>query len=70
MEQKMQVNLLELGAKAQSKSEMYKILVNEGDIYLPPYKECSIRFIADIFQEKKKVQSSFFSLYFHLPLGA
>jgi hypothetical protein len=32
------VNLLEVGGKAQSKADLYKILTCEGGLYLPPYK--------------------------------
>ena len=33
------VNLLELGSKARSKSELYRLLTHEANLYLPPYKE-------------------------------
>ena len=49
------INLAQLGAKAKSKNEMYRILTVEAKIYLPPQKECSIYFIRDIFLGKKKV---------------
>ena len=42
------VNLLELGSKAQSKSEMYRLLVVEGGMYLPPEDQCSMDFVSDI----------------------
>ena len=53
--EKVEVNLLELGGKARSKSELYRLLTAEGHLYLPPYKTCPIDFIADIIQEKKMV---------------
>ena len=49
------INLAQLGTKAKSKNEMYRILTIEAKIYLPPQKECSIYFIRDIFLGKKKV---------------
>ena len=49
------INLAQLGNKAKSKNEMYRILTVEAKIYLPPLKECSIYFIRDIFLGKKKV---------------
>ena len=54
----MRINVNQLGAKARSKHEMYRILTVEAKIYLPPQKECSIYFIRDIFQGKKKVTQS------------
>ena len=49
------INLSQLGSKAKSKNEMYRILTVEAKIYLPPQKEWSIYFIRDIFHGKKKV---------------
>ena len=51
----MAINVSQLGTKAKSKSEMYRILTVEAKIYLPPQKECSIYFIRDIFHGRKKV---------------
>ena len=51
----MSTNINQIEAKARSKHEIYKILTVEIKIYLPPQKECSIYFIRDIFQGKKKV---------------
>ena len=51
----MTINLNQLGSKARSKNEMYRLLTVEAKIYLPPQKECSIYFIRDIFHGKKKV---------------
>ena len=47
------VNLLDLGSKARSKLELYRVLVVEGGLFLPPYKYTSID--ADIIDERKKV---------------
>jgi hypothetical protein len=55
MEERVEINLLSLAAKAQSKYELYKLLTVEADYYLPPYKECSIEFIAEILNERKQV---------------
>ena len=51
----MTINVSQLGTKAKSKNEMYRILTVEAKIYLPPQKECSIYFIRDIFHGRKKV---------------
>ena len=51
----MSINLAQLGTKAKSKNEMYRILTVEAKIYLPPQKECSIYIIRDIFLGQKKV---------------
>ena len=49
------INVSQLGVKARSKHEMYRLLTVEAKIYLPPQKECSIYFIRDIFHGQKKV---------------
>ena len=49
------LNLTELGAKARSKNELYRILTAEGNLYLPPLSLCTVDFIADILDQKKKV---------------
>ena len=53
-----QLNLLDLGTKALSKSEVYKLLTSEADLYFPPYKEWSIDFITAYLQGSKKVKSA------------
>ena len=50
------VNLVELGGKARSKNELYRILVAEGNMYLPLLSLCTVDFISDIFDSKKRVQ--------------
>ena len=57
-----QVNLLNLGGKARSRYELYKMLIVEGHLYLPPYKYWSVDFMADIIEGKKKVCQSFILL--------
>ena len=50
------VNLVELGGKARSKNEIYRILVAEGNMYLPPQSLCTVDFISDVFGSKKMVR--------------
>ena len=52
-----QINLLKVGTKAQSKYELYRALVVEGGMYLPPEKETSMFFISQIVIGDKKVAS-------------
>ena len=56
----MSINLNQLGTKAKSKNEMYRILTVEAKNYLPPQKEWTIYFIRDVFQGKKKVKINTF----------
>jgi hypothetical protein len=49
------LKLLDLGAKASSKHEVYRLLSTEGQVFLPPEKESPHRFLSDIFKGKKKV---------------
>ena len=53
--EKVNLNLIDVGGKARSKSELYKLLTVEGHLYLPPYKFCSVDFMADIIEGKRKV---------------
>jgi hypothetical protein len=50
----------ECGLKAQSKSEMYRLLATEGRVYLPPLKEANYLYIKDLMTGKKKA-----SLFHH-----
>lgn len=43
------------GSVAKNKYEIYRVLVTEGNLYLPPLKKTSIYFIKDILQGKKSV---------------
>ena len=61
--EKKRVNLLDLGNKARTKLELYRLLTAEGQLYLPPYKLCPIDFISDLIIEKKMVQSPFNSTF-------
>ena len=49
------INFLEVGIKAQSKNELYRIPTVEGGMYLPPEKEATMEFISDIAFYRKKV---------------
>ena len=42
------VNLLAIGAKRQSKQEIYREQIVEGGMYLPPEKETPMQFISQI----------------------
>lgn len=50
-----ELNLLEVGSKVQTKSDMYRALVVEGGMFLPPEKEASMLFISQLFTKEKKV---------------
>ena len=60
------LNLQEIGLKAKSKAEIYRILTVEGELYLPPQKETNMQFISDIIVGDKKVGVSFWSEHYHL----
>jgi hypothetical protein len=45
----------ELQSKVKSKLDIYNVLAKEGQVYLPPFNECSMDFIKDVFCGKKKV---------------
>ena len=47
-----EVNLKHLAAKAQTKSELYRLLTVDANLFLPPQKEASVYFIRDIFEQK------------------
>ena len=51
------INLLEIGDKARSKSELYRILTVEGALYLPPYKFWSVDFMADKYRRQADGES-------------
>ena len=67
--EKSHINLAEVGVKAQSKSEIYRALVVEGSLYLPPQKEASMMFISQIAIGEKKV-SALHSIHYILLLQA
>ena len=49
------INLRELGVKAKSKLELYRMLTVEGHLFLPPYRYCPVDFMALIATGEKKV---------------
>ena len=49
------INALEIGNKFQSKNEIYRFLVTEANMHLPPQKEWSIYFVRDVLSSIKKV---------------
>ena len=51
----MTINVNQLGTKAKSKNEMYRMLTVVAKIYLPPQKKCSIYFIRNLFHGRIKV---------------
>ena len=59
--EKICLNILDVGARAQSKSELYRILVVEGGLYLPPVKETTMLFVSQIAAGDKRVLRSFSS---------
>ena len=53
--QKVVVTRSQLQGVMKSKLDIYNILTKEGQIYLPPFNECTMQFVKDIFTGKKKV---------------
>ena len=51
---KSSLNLVEVGNKAKSKWELYRLLTVEGCLYFPPEDETNMEFISDIFFNEKK----------------
>ena len=43
-----EITINELGVKSKSKKEVYDLLCNEGDIYLPRLKDSNHKFISQI----------------------
>ena len=64
--EKVTLNLIEVRGKARSKSELYNLLTMDGHLYLPPYKYCSVDFMADIIEGKRKVGTQTAALCFIL----
>ena len=50
------ITTFELGTKAKSKSEVYRLLSTEGKVYLPPASEANHNFISDVISGKLKVR--------------
>ena len=51
------ITVLDLGIKARSKREVYRLLSTDGDVYLPPEKEANYYYLASILRGDKKVSS-------------
>ena len=49
------VNAASFGAKASSKKEVFRFLVSEGLIYLPPYETVTVFHMRDIVAGKRKM---------------
>ena len=45
----------EVGARAKSKVEIYRLLTMEGGVYLPTAKDTNFQFLRDIITGSKKV---------------
>ena len=45
----------DLGTKAKSKNEVYRLLATEGNVFLPPQKETNYRYLANIISGDTKV---------------
>lgn len=52
---KVKVTRSELARYGKSKLDFYNILTKEGQFYLPPYDECTMLFMRDLFMGKKMV---------------
>ena len=49
------ITTYQLGTKAKSKSEIYRLLSTEEKVYLPPSNEANHYFISDLISGKVKV---------------
>ena len=49
------IHTREMSRIFRSKKEIYQILLIEGQYYLPPFEECTIDYLRDIFSGRKKV---------------
>ena len=47
----------ELGTKAKSKNRIYRLLVTEGKVFLPPQNEVSHYYLSDIISGKLKTSN-------------
>ena len=54
--QRLKVARSQLVGKMKSKLDIYRILTKEGQFFLPPFNECTMDFIGDVIQGKKKVR--------------
>lgn len=52
----MRVSRGQLSHAMKSKLDMYNVLAIEGQVYLPPYDNCSMDFLREVISGKKKVR--------------
>lgn len=52
------IPIQELAPYMKSKMNVYRIFAEEGQMYLPPFDECTMQFIRDIVNGKKKVTTT------------
>ena len=52
-ETKNRLTVTDISIRAKSKVELYRVLTTEGEVYLPPCKECNYKLIRDIIAGKK-----------------
>ena len=50
------LTVTDVGIKAKSKLEVYRVLTTEGGVYLPPAKEWNYQYIRDIVTGNKLVR--------------
>ena len=50
-----ELTVTEVGARAKSEVEIYRLLTVEGGVYLPPAKDTNFQFLRDIITGSKKV---------------
>ena len=55
LKEKVYINLLEVGKKARSNTELYWLLTSEDHLYLSPNKNWSIDFITDIIESSQMI---------------
>jgi hypothetical protein len=53
------IHTREMSRLFKSKREIYQILLIEGQYYLPPFEDCTVDYLRDIFCGKKKVSFQF-----------
>ena len=54
MDQRDKFTVVDLAAKCRSKTELYSILIREGNIYLPPKQDSTQKFLREIMMAKRK----------------
>ena len=64
MESEIKLTIDEWGLRAKSKKEMYRLIVNDGKIYLPPIAVTNSKFIRSILTGKKESDYSAALIYF------